>query len=167
MREAQRREHIAKEVDRLGKERNAQMDTGRAIAAQRTKDIARFTPVKYNKGTIEGLFCKFCQAQIAGMIEDERYERVERKGSRTIVHKRLVLGHLPLYREKRLVFDDGSAHITHCCATCLPLLAEPAHAEFAYQHDLKQWDEDEKRGFGSVRWDKVAERQIIRVEDPD
>lgn len=126
-----------------------------------------FRGIEFGKGgAIEKVQCKVCGTNIVGLVEDERYERTERINKKVVIYKRLVATHLPTYRELQFYFDDQSAHITHCCATCAPkIISDLTLAEECYKHDLAQWSEDERRGLGAVRWDVVVDRKIISVEE--
>lgn len=117
--------------------------------------------VRWERGGIAEVFCKVCGVTIRKMMATEQQPEVRRVGNQTIVREQVALSSLANYREARLLCDDGSAHVTPLCVSCVDKLTDEAHREECYALDLKQWSKegavsDELATRNPEKLDKVA-----------
>lgn len=97
-------------------------------------------PNYFRKGQI---FCKACGTEIAGVVGVGRKAHFENHAN---------------YRELKILFDDGSMHVTNCCATCLPNLDNPTTLDKLHLADLHYMEKEVPELRGMIR-----DRRAIRI----
>lgn len=95
--------------------------------------------VKFDRGNIVEVLCKVCGKTIRKMIPMDDAPEVVRRGSQTIIREKMVLACLPNYREVKVLFADGSSHVTPVCVDDAGKLSDAGIREEVYAIDLKQW----------------------------
>lgn len=128
------------------------------IDRQRQKPgcLRQWNYITEDRSGITEVRCKCCGALIKKLLPDSKGEQIERREDRVVVRERLVLTTLPNYREVEIEFDDGSKHITPCCADCANHLDEEL-IEAMYAADLDRWQKE------AMDWDHMARRKPIKV----
>lgn len=117
----------------------------------------------------ETVLCKLCGVKIRGLVEDEKFERTERKNDKTIVYKKLVYTPLSNYREIRILMKDGSSHVTNLCSACVNEL-DIDRLLVVYIMDLDQmlFDDRHSRPRAPMSfWERVAYRKPVSWEFED
>jgi hypothetical protein len=69
---------------------------------------------------IENLYCKKCGELIAGLTAVDNGRKLRMERGQTIIETKVAFGALANYRTILIECDDGSAHETTVCSTCLP-----------------------------------------------
>lgn len=108
-----------------------------------------------------------CGDMVRGWIPDDRLTETHLVAPHLYVRReRAILAPLSNYQEARIVFDDGSAHITFACRDCLQNIADLRVAEQLYMRDLARFQELEKLGHPtpSDLWRRYAFRHPVRLE---
>lgn len=95
----------------------------------------------FENGMLVELRCRVCATPIAKLIPHDR-PKIVRQGVQTFITERMVFGYLPNYREVLLTMDDGSQHVTNCCADHVDTFRDPVTAAASYAKDLTQWSSE-------------------------
>jgi len=114
--------------------------------------------LKYGEFGIEEVRCKLCSSVIKRLAVVPDLERVERRGTQTIVTQPVVLKELANYTEVLMEMDDGSAHVTPMCIECAKSV-QAEDLEDMYEIDMGQASKDEELGLGEVYWESWADRK--------
>lgn len=119
-------------------------------------------PLSYTKfhtgGAIESTVCKLTGEFLQGLVPHEN-------------GKYLVQAYSPQMRHLKILFDDGSAHVSPISATGLALLRtltaeqQITTLEYLYCCDMHQWLEEEQRGFGQLKDHAIAHRNPVGFEE--
>lgn len=148
--------------------------TDREVALKRAKEVldggnrprlVQPNFVKFSQGTIEAVYCRTCGCEIKHWIEtDTPPLKVHRQNGTSTISKMYVLAELGNYTEITMKFDDGSAHVTHCCRSCRDKLDE-SDLRAMYAADLLQIDREcAMFGVKDFDWKPWAYRHVIGVE---
>lgn len=108
--------------------------------------------VKFDeRGSIREVKCKGCGVKIAGMMISDAEPLQVMMGGRLTPVVPMEFVHLQNYAEATVEFDDGSAHVTNGCKTCITLLKTmPPDAQ---QLKLSEWyDEDVTVWMREIEW---------------
>lgn len=89
------------------------------------------------------VLCKSCGVEIAGVVG---------------VGRRAHFENHPNYRELKILFDDGSMHVTNCCSTCLPKLDNPTTLDKLHLADLHYMEKEVPELRGMIR-----NRRAVRI----
>lgn len=92
---------------------------------------------KAPSGALEALQCKLCGAVIADTIERVTGYEVDRGGNRVkIVNRQFT--RFANFTEIKILFNDGSMHVTTGCSKCLNLNLRPAVLDEMHQADQEE-----------------------------
>ena len=111
-------------------------------------------------GVMRELHCKCCDDVIGKLVASDIPPILREIGGRKVLTVPTVFMRLPLYREIRILFDDGSAHVSNvcrCCAVDKKLTVE--ELEKMYCEDMLVWASEE--GADRVKWDWLASRKPV------
>jgi hypothetical protein len=78
----------------------------------------KFVRREESSGEMISLSCKLCGSVIAEKLEQTLRFETDRMGNKIKVVAREFVRY-PIYTEMRILFDDGSDHVTHGCANCM------------------------------------------------
>jgi len=115
---------------------------------------------------IDAVYCKMCGCKIKSLIPDDRFEESKTINGKIVIFQRLILAETSNYREILIEFDDGSAHVTCACNSCIAKM-QSADLEEIYATDMDDWVGDEEKGRGpvdGVNWGTLAHRSLTRFK---
>jgi hypothetical protein len=86
---------------------------------------------------MQSLSCKLCGSVIAEKLERPLGYEVDRQGNKTKVVTREFVRY-PIYTEMRILFDNGSDHVTHGCANCMTVTLPPEVLDELHRADQEE-----------------------------
>ena len=106
------------------------------------------------------VFCKISGSPIKNLkvVADLSVER--QSGNRTVIREAVMLSENANYAEIEIDFDDDTKHHTICDKSIVSILS-PDDLETIYASDMKQWKREEELGWGSVNWERLADRKPV------
>ena len=129
----------------------------RSIKAHSRSHVKQWDHVKFSKYGIDQVLCKCCGAAIKGTVVSDEWAETRIINGKTVVFQRLVQAELAGYAEIEILFNDGSKHITHCCAACISHITVD-HLEDMYCCDMETWQAEAGRQNTEIVWEANADR---------
>lgn len=139
------------------------IDAARERARKRVLRHEQIPYLIHDEGMLTEIRCKCCGVAIAALRELDRVVDDRWLSDRREIVKLAALRTLPSHRQVRLIFDDGSAHETECCTSCLAKMTLE-DAEAMYAGDLAQFLDDELCSGDEIPWHALADRCVTRFE---
>lgn len=90
-----------------------------------------------NSSETEAISCKICGTVIAEKMERTIGYETDRAGNRIRVVARQFV-YLPTYTEIKIVFEDGSDHVTNGCSNCMHDQLKPEVLDEIHRADQEQ-----------------------------
>lgn len=87
-------------------------------------------------GELQELFCKVCGSAIGKTTEIVQGKRYDKSRNQWIETHREMFRRLPNYIEAKILFEDGSMHVTHGCPDCLHENMEKDLLQAIYEADM-------------------------------
>jgi len=106
---------------------------------------------------IDEVKCKLCGVLLKKLVPLLDLGQEEVINGKTVITQPVALRETNNYAEITIAFDDGSAHTTMTCKSCISGL-DNEKLELLYAADMNQFDEDEKANQGEVRWELMSNR---------
>lgn len=106
----------------------------------------------WTKFGIEQVNCKICGNQMSGLVETDRNQRVEFINGEKVIFRHLLHMRFPLYNEIKILFEDGSDHVTHVCVECVKKGLSIDQLKFLCIADLAQFYYHYTRFGGPPPW---------------
>jgi hypothetical protein len=130
----------------------------RIQAAKNDLRMKSFNYITKREGIgIDEVKCKLCGVLLKKLVPLPDLGQEEVINGKTVVTQPVALRETNNYAEITIAFDDGSAHTTMTCKSCVPGL-DNEKLELLYAADMNQFDEDEKANQGEVRWELMSNR---------
>lgn len=124
------------------------------------------THIKYDKGVdgASSIHCKLCGVQMSGLVETDKYQRVENINGQKVVYRHLIHARNSMYNEIDIEFDDGSHHVTHVCRECVKKGFSHYDLDFLHLADIAQWLFEYRTRHGIEHWlsnPSILERKAV------
>ena len=146
---------------------HTRVQLAKLAAAKTDMSYVKLTP----GGGVAACSCKLTGEWLHGLVEQDGYERREKRGRTQVIYKRVVHGYNQNFTMLRIQFDDGSAHDTPVSKNGLAMLRAMAPddqidtLEILYMQDVHQWLLEEARGMGLVANERMGARGPIGWEE--
>jgi hypothetical protein len=86
----------------------------------------------------DAVLCKCCGEQIAGWIDDDRFDETRVIGGKPMLMRRMLFARYNSYKEIEIEMKDGGKHVTQLCRACLKGMDE-SKLNAIYVADLVQF----------------------------
>jgi|TARA_Y100000310_G_scaffold231529_2_gene234122 hypothetical protein len=126
--------------------------------ARQDARITHFDYITEREGIgVDRVLCKLCGALLKALVPLSDLGKEEVINGKTVVTQPVALRETNNFAEITIEFDDGSAHTTMTCKSCIGGLSDE-ELELLYAADMAHFDREERANKGKVRWHLMAHR---------